>query len=354
MGHEIESAKDFAYNAAGGKPWHIGETGCEPFPGGGLATPREAQRLILPWKVLEAELFTLGGVRAPDVKALIREDTGKFLGSVGTTRQTLQNEDVAGIIERIFGDVPIIETVGALRGGEKTFFLVKLATPLEVTPGDVVARYFLVYNPHDGTSSVRLRIVNIRVVCANTISIAFGEDTREFTVRHNESVKEAVETASRLLLAEEADRATTATFLRATRERVLSKDEFTALLDEVATLPPAPVATGTAPPRDNQGRARNRRAFLSALFYDGVAEREVTGADGKKVAEVHKLDGANLDGGHTGYRALQVISQDADRTRTVQKGTNRKIQNIFGEGAGAENVEKTVKFLAELVGASAG
>lgn len=362
MGHEIESANDFAYNAASGKPWHVDETGCQPFPGGGLVTAREAQRLILPWEVVESPLFTPTGIQATDVKGLIRGDTGRFLGTVGITRQTLQNADVAEIITNVFGDVPVIETVGALRGGEKTFFLVKLATPLTVTPGDEINRYFLVYNPHDGSGSVRLRIVNIRVVCANTLRVALNADTREFTVRHNESVKAGVETAAKLLLAEEADRATTASFLAATRERVLTQAEFTGLLDEVATLPPLaqpkPLPAGVhgplEAPRDNQGRARNRRAFLSALFYDGVAEREVVGPDGKKITETHTLDGADLDGGHTGYRALQVVSQDADRSRTVQKGTNRKIQNIFGEGSGADNVEKTVQYLAELVGASAG
>lgn len=365
MAHEIERASDFAYNAAGGKPWHVGETGCQPFPGGGPATPNEAQRLVLPWTVEETPLVTAGGIVVPDAKGLVRADTRKYLGTVGTERKTLQNADVADIITSIFGDVPIIETVGALRGGEKTFFLVRLANAVEVTPGDAIQRYFLVFNPHDGTSSVRLRIVNIRVVCANTLRIAFREDTKEFTVRHSEGVKRGVETAARLLLGEEADRATTATFLQATRERVLSKAEFSALLDTVAPLPPpaAPkrleLPAGVHGPvqevvRDNQGRARNRRAFLSALFYDGVAERTVTNAEGEKVTETHNLDGRELDGGHTAYRALQVVSQDADRSRTVQKGTDRKIQNLFGEGAGADNVEATVQYLAGLVGVSAG
>lgn len=364
MAHEIERASDFSYNAAGGKPWHIGDTGCQPFPGGGPATPHEAQTLVLPWEVQEVKL-TANGIAVPDAKGLIRADTLKYLGTVGPERKTLQNKDVADIITNIFGDLPIIETVGALRGGEKTFFLVRLANELEVTPGDTIRRFFLVFNPHDGTGSVRLRIVNVRVVCANTLRIALNEETREFSVRHSEGVKRGVETAARLLLAEQADRTATESFLTATRERVLTKGEFTALLDEVAILPPPVAPTRIALPegvagpvqevtRDNQGRARNRRAFLSALFYDGVAERTVTTPEGERVTETHVLDGSALDGGHTGYRALQVVSQDADRSRTVQRGTDRKIQNVFGEGAGADNVEKTVQFLAGLVGASAG
>lgn len=352
MAHEIENANDFGYSAAGGEPWHIGMTGCKAFPGGGCVTPHEAQKLILPWSVEECPLTTPQGIVVPDMKGMVRSDTLRYLGTVTKGRTTLQNDDVAEILTRIFGDVNCIETVGALRGGEKTFFLVKLGTPIEVTPGDIVQRYFLCYNPHDGSGSVRMRIVNIRVVCANTLRMALGENTREFTVRHNESVKQATETAARLLLAEEADRATTATFLAATRERQMSKSEWTGLLDEIQPLTFKTLSPqGAAGPLETTGRSKNRREFLSALFYDAAAEQSYwDGENGRMDTISHTLDGADLDGGQTAYRALQVASQDADRSRTVQKGTDRKVQNLFGEGAGSVAVEKTVKYLSQLVG----
>jgi phage/plasmid-like protein (TIGR03299 family) len=65
-------------------------------------------------------------------------------------------------------------TCGSLRQGRKVWMLAKMPGHVEVTDRDVLEKYVLITNSHDGTGAVRLFPTSVRVVCANTLRLAIG------------------------------------------------------------------------------------------------------------------------------------------------------------------------------------
>jgi phage/plasmid-like protein (TIGR03299 family) len=110
-------------------------------------------------------------------RATWRTDTGKALGAVGKRYTPLQNREAFGWMDEVVGaDNPLAlwHTCGSLKGGRKVWMLAKLPGTIEVTSRDVLEKYVLITNSHDGTGAVRLFPTSVRVVCANTLRLAIG------------------------------------------------------------------------------------------------------------------------------------------------------------------------------------
>lgn len=109
-------------------------------------------------------------------RATYRADTGMALGAVGLRYQPLQNREAFAWMDEVVGEqLAIWHTCGSLREGRKVWMLAKLPGTLEVTNADVLDKYVLITNSHDGTGAVRLFPTSVRVVCANTLRLAISE-----------------------------------------------------------------------------------------------------------------------------------------------------------------------------------
>lgn len=109
-------------------------------------------------------------------RATYRADTGATLGAVGFRYQPLQNREAFAWMDEVVGEsLAIWHTAGSLRDGRRVWMLAKLPGTLEVCDRDVLDKYVLVTNSHDGTGAVRLFPTSVRVVCANTLRLAIGE-----------------------------------------------------------------------------------------------------------------------------------------------------------------------------------
>jgi hypothetical protein len=76
------------------------------------------------------------------------------------------------------------ETAGALGNGQQVWGLADLGLTVSVGD-DKQSSYLMFATGHDGSMSHQYRIVNTRVVCANTLAMALGEKTRsKLLVRH--------------------------------------------------------------------------------------------------------------------------------------------------------------------------
>jgi phage/plasmid-like protein (TIGR03299 family) len=80
-------------------------------------------------------------------------------------------------------DEAIYETAGVLEKGERIWILAKLPGRMTVHGNDVVNKYILLTNCHDGSSQVRVKIMPIRVVCNNTLTSAL-HGAGDISVRH--------------------------------------------------------------------------------------------------------------------------------------------------------------------------
>jgi phage/plasmid-like protein (TIGR03299 family) len=110
-----------------------------------------------------------------------KEEDGSYteLGVVGKNYNILQNEDAFSFFDPYLeSGVATLETAGVLSGGKRIWILAKLKgndIPIVAKSDDVVQKYVLLSNSHDGTTQVRLGFTPIRVVCSNTLAAAHAD-----------------------------------------------------------------------------------------------------------------------------------------------------------------------------------
>jgi phage/plasmid-like protein (TIGR03299 family) len=132
--------------------------------------------------------------------ATVRIDTMEVLGVVGSRYEPIQNKDAFRTFDALVGEgEAIYHTAGALGRGERIWLLAKLPDYIRVSGKDVVEKYLLLVNSHDGRSTVRVKLTPIRVVCENTLSLALTGAEQEVHVRHTLNAKEKLKEAHEIL-----------------------------------------------------------------------------------------------------------------------------------------------------------
>ena len=197
MAHEVES---MMYNSKNDVPWHkLGES-VE-----GLATSEEALgKAGLDWRVTkEPMLVNMNGekVTVPDNYAVVRDTDKAVLGVVGERYHPLQNHDAFGFFDELVGEEQAIyETAGSLRGGKRVWLLAKLPDFIRIEGHeDFIQKYVLLFNSHDGTKPLTMKITPVRVVCNNTLSLALKGKGDEIKIRHTATLHDRLSEAHKAL-----------------------------------------------------------------------------------------------------------------------------------------------------------
>src|SRR5262249_53947643 len=131
---------------------------------------------------------TVDGLVVPKTRAVVRYDSQTCLAVVSDRYMPVQNTQAFGLLDAIVADGGLrYHTAGALGQGEKVFLLAKLPGHLRVkTTDDVVEKYLLLSNSHDGSSALRVLFTPVRVVCQNTLSMALRQGNGQgVSIRHN-------------------------------------------------------------------------------------------------------------------------------------------------------------------------
>lgn len=172
------------------KPWHgIGTVVAE------CQYSKEALRLAgLDWKVEQRDVFTDGGTLISGYKANVRDSDQSVLGVVSDRYQVVQNEDAFAFTDELLGGGVRYETAGALQGGRRTFMLARLPQRF-IIAGDEIVPYFVIMNSHDGGCSIKAAMTPVRVVCQNTLNLAFGTAKRTWTAKHTSNIMERIDDA---------------------------------------------------------------------------------------------------------------------------------------------------------------
>jgi phage/plasmid-like protein (TIGR03299 family) len=182
----------------GADPWHrIGTKLDNP------ATAAEAISAAgLGWNVeMEPVLVERNGVLIDTKRyATSRSDTGEIL-HVGFSKQytPLQNREAFNFFDGIVGaGEAIYHTAGSLKRGRIVWILAKMPGDIGLT-GDPADKYIMLSNSHDGSMGVDMRFCVRRVVCMNTLKMAFDENDLNVRLRHTPNIMNKVNQTRDLL-----------------------------------------------------------------------------------------------------------------------------------------------------------
>ncbi len=135
-------------------------------------------------------------------KALVRNDNNLVLNIAHSTYKPVQNKDAF----KFFDDVTTVgaakyHTAGSLNNGRRIWLLAKLPGELVIAREDVVEKYVLLANSHDGSLALTMQWTPIRVVCQNTLRVALnkGQSNEKFYAKHTMNIGNKVDRAREIL-----------------------------------------------------------------------------------------------------------------------------------------------------------
>jgi len=196
MTHNVETMM-----YVGTRPWH----GLGTYCGDRDVTAAEALEAAgLDWEVELADIYLQNDEKVEGYHATIRRDKKIPLGVVGSRYRPIQNQEAFNFFDSVVGEGrAIYHTAGSLGRGERVWILARLPGDLKIRD-DVVERFILLYNSHDGSEALTMMNTPVRVVCQNTLNFALGGFGERIRIRHTKSYEQKLEEARGVLgLAEE-------------------------------------------------------------------------------------------------------------------------------------------------------
>lgn len=310
MAHELaETNGRTAMMYVGDAPWHR--------LGTKLDAPATASEAIvaagLDYEVQLDSLTTVEGTPVPQRKAVARSDSKDILGVVGNNYVPIQNWEAFQFLDTVVAEGELrYHTAGALGKGERVWMLAKLPGHIRVKGSDDISEKFLLLsNSHNGTSALRVFFTPIRVVCANTLSIAEQRGLSQgVSILHKGDLGAKVREAQKVLgLA------------------VRFYDDVQLKIDRLASYYPTRGELTSYfkmlypnPVEGNKTRAQNIRQELFRLFEEGK---------GQDIDEIR----------HSAWAAVNSVSEYIDHHRTTRSsnGGDRDSHRLnsawFGSGA---------------------
>lgn len=184
MAHQIESMFYI-----GQTPWH--GLGNRVFEAPSIAAA--IKQSGLDWQVGLRPLFTADGRQVPNM-ATVRETDNKILGVVGPRWQPLQNDQAFAFFDPLVeSKLVTLETAGSLQEGRRVWVLARIngggGSDVKIVGDDIIRKFVLLSNSHDGTLAVRVGFTPVRVVCANTLAMAHdASESKLIRLIHSKAV----------------------------------------------------------------------------------------------------------------------------------------------------------------------
>ena len=279
MAHNLDTTDGKAsFVSAHEDAWHsLGTTLDHSF------TAEEAMQegLLGGWNVRKSPMFTITEdgkkLPLPGMNAVIRDNPVRsgqvdVLSRYGVSDgyRIIQNEEHAGLLNALVDESGAhFETAGALDGGRQVFISMKLPGHINVGGVDPVENYIAAINSHDGSMSFTLMVTPVRIVCANTMNLAFENKSHIFRIRHTSGAETAMHTQAREALdmtfnyldgfQEQAERLINTTMTQSQFEEIIER-EFGAPDDAAAAA---------------ITRAERKIEEMSGLFADSMTHEGV-------------------------------------------------------------------------------
>ena len=219
MAHEVEQMM-----YVGATPWHnLGNRFIE--------APKTLEEAMvaagLDWTVSTKKIYLDDGRSVPAM-ATVRDSDNSILGVVGTNYKPLQNKNAFDFFNPfVESGMAQIETAGSLMQGKRVWVQAKITSDVDVVKGnDIIERYILLSNSHDGTMAVRAGFTPQRVVCKNTLTMAHHNgESQLIRIKHSQRVEENLEAVGKIMnLANNAFEATLEQYRFLANKDINSKD----------------------------------------------------------------------------------------------------------------------------------
>jgi phage/plasmid-like protein (TIGR03299 family) len=307
---------EFAYLKSDGTAWH------------GLGQPVEdnapletwVEKSGMDWRIQRSKVryATERGQDAsvfaemPDQHVLFRSDSKAPLGLVSDGYKVVQPKDVL----KFFADIAHAQGIelsaaGTLFGGKKFWATAKIGEASPVSVKDRIGGYLLLSSGSDGGTATEARLTSTRVVCNNTLQMAFADSKASVRVTHR-SAFDAQAVRAELGLTEHAWAAFRHSMTRLANVAV-DKDAADRFL--VKLLANAAV---DAPQADVARESRGYKRILE--LFNGAAM------------------GSNLDGVRgTAYGMLNAVTEYADHWIGARSADNRFASAQWGAGNDLKN-----------------
>jgi phage/plasmid-like protein (TIGR03299 family) len=128
-------------------------------------------------------------------KATMRMDFEEVLGVVSNRYGIVQNSKAFEFIDvlttgELGSNKPTIEAAGVLGHGERIFITAKYHDPIRIDNNEAnnVEMFVVFTTSHDGKGSVSCMMTPTRVVCQNTLNLAFKDNKAKFSHKHTKNV----------------------------------------------------------------------------------------------------------------------------------------------------------------------
>lgn len=141
----------------------------------------------------ERPIVSESKIQIPNRFAVVRNNpvvSGQIdpLGVVGSQYTVIQNEAHAEFLDTLVDESGAhFETAGAIAGGRKVFITMKLPDHIDVGGVDRIDKYLAAVNSHDGSLPFTVMVTPIRIVCQNTLNLAWGNASSKFKIRHTKA-----------------------------------------------------------------------------------------------------------------------------------------------------------------------
>lgn len=190
-----------AYNKGTGMPWHKLGVSVE----GAQTSEAMIVAAGLDWTTRTVEITTVEADEIPFKRAVVRDGNvpdgaTRVLGVVGPEYTPVSNGELFAFLDGLVSDgLMRYDTAGSLKGGRVVWMLGVMGDDWRI--GDDVHKTYIAGTAgHDGGLAIAAQPTAVRIVCANTHRMVFGNDAHNamIHIRHTANVREQMKEAQRL------------------------------------------------------------------------------------------------------------------------------------------------------------
>lgn len=258
-----------------------------------------------------------------DAYGIFRDDNDAFLATVGSVYNPLQFDHAFSFVDALMGEAggSHYESAGALGNGNKFWVLARVpGADFSITGTlDAHQMYLLLSSSHDGSISTTARLTGVRVVCQNTLNLAFRKSNGDvFKVKHTTNSDKRLEAAKGIISGAIEDSRELEYKLNMLARRKMTKDSFTTILDRIF-------------PGESEGKRRNATLTRIADLFESNDEGAIPQIAGSAYALLNSV--TNFVDHERGVRITKdKKAQFAGASEEKANAMARAETAIFGSG----------------------